>query len=101
MSRFIIRCPVLLEDEDERCKQRIELDVTKAEPATWYYPGYPGDFEVVNAECGHKDEIEAHYTGDVWEEIRDQELAALEAKAEWLMQSAGIRARFEAMCGRE
>jgi hypothetical protein len=75
-----MRCPVQL--DDDTCEHEIVLDVSKSEKATWFYPGCPEEFEVTECHCGHRQRIEDDYQDDVWSEVRDNEIAQLEAKAE-------------------
>jgi hypothetical protein len=75
-----MRCPVQL--DADACGREILLDVTNREKATWTYPGCPAEFEVTECRCGHRQRIEHEYNDDVWDEVRDNEIAQLEARAE-------------------
>lgn len=79
--RFTMPCPAYDEKKDDVCEAEIEIEATKAEPATWWYPGSPQEFEVIECHCGHKDIVErGKYADDVWEYLRDKEIADLESR---------------------
>jgi len=92
---MLMKCPVYVEEKDDSCGEEIELELTREEKATWTYPGSPAEFEVVHAVCGHEKEVEAGYKDEVWEEVRDRELDALEAKADAQREDALYRKYYE------
>ena len=79
---FMMPCPVTLEETGDSCGEEIEVEMTKEERATYWYPGSPAEFEVVFDTCGHKGKIEMDHIDDVFEYTRDMEIAAMEAMAD-------------------
>lgn len=81
MISFLMPCPAYDEEKDDVCGEELEIEAYKAEPATWTYPGAPAEFEVIGCKCKHKELVEkGKYADDVWEFIRDAEIARLEAR---------------------
>lgn len=79
---FMMPCPVIVEEIDDVCGEDIEVEMTKEERSTYWYPGSSAEFEVVFEKCGHKDKIEIDHIDDVFEYALDREIAAMEAMAD-------------------
>lgn len=79
---FTMPCPATVEETGDFCDEDIEIEMTKEERATYWCPGSPAEFEVVFEKCGHKDKIELDHIDDVFEYVRDREIAAMEAMAD-------------------
>jgi len=80
VTKLVIRCPV--KGEEDVCGMPVTLNISKAEPMTWNYPGAPAEFEVLDCWCGHREQIETKYKDEVWETIKDIEATAKAYAAE-------------------
>ena len=85
---IIMTCPVYVEEKDDVCGEKIEINAWSGEPMTYWYPGSSPGFEVVDAPCGHCVKIEERYWETVMQWLSDRERDAMEAASEARVEHA-------------
>ena len=92
MAKLIIMtCPGYVEAKDDVCGGKIEIDTWQGEPMTHWYPGSLPGFEVVDAPCGHTQEIDELHYDTIMQELNERTLNAVEAAIDAAIERAWER----------